>query len=572
MKQPLQLAAAMLAMSLGGPGLAAQQAQGVRPVDVEINQLDLEADRLRKAGQYDAALAATFKALQLVEGADGAATERAGHFHTRIGSLHLNRRDHASAEAAYTRALAVFEQRYGQRMPAWSCYIPALLASLNNRVAALDMKIAHYERAVACYAATPKPGSADAAEAVYQLAYYYRYRRERPDLMAKAAPLLDQWIPIAERDLGGDRYEVARLMRGRGEIYAASGDTANARAIRLRALAVLSKGPGPAKGDKAKLREEGQVLLALKDLHRRSELDATYVGYQARYVAVLEQTEGPTSSLTASAREHLAIMEERFPNWRGLVAAPAPAPVRQAATPATPAGTGGTTPGRNLTAKDVILRAPKGYEQIKPAQLYSISVDALGDPRWIVARSKAEAMEIGQRFYGFYDRFNSCMKGCPGAVALDFGWVAIIQAFRPGDPNRSGDTRKFGVYVAYGASTRQAAIDGALAEYRANRGSDGPIAQSIRVGLVSEIDWPTVEAAFNRTAQVGSIPNMDELNYKTFCDWGNVRITSGPIAGALGPNMNPEPTTGDLDRDPKCKSQYRSGEKLPLPVLLAGKR
>lgn len=43
----------------------------------------------------------------------------------------------------------------------------------------------------------------------------------------------------------------------------------------------------------------------------------------------------------------------------------------------------------------------------------------------IVARSPAEAAQIGQRFYGFYDRFNGCLNVCPGTIALDFGWVAI---------------------------------------------------------------------------------------------------------------------------------------------------
>ncbi|BCL75580.1 hypothetical protein JHS3_13160 [Jeongeupia sp. HS-3] len=569
MGRALKLAVAMLSMGLSAPVFSAQQTESVRPVDVEINKLDWEGDRLKKAGQYDAAIAVTHKALQLAEGADGANSERVGHFLTRIGSLSLSKGDRISAQAAYKRAFAIFEQKYGQRLPAWSCYIPALLASLSDSLPELDAKIAYYERGVACYEATPKPGNANAVEAAYQLAYYYRYRTERTDLMAKAAPLLDRWILIAVRDLGPDRYEVARLLRGRSAIYAAGGDTTNARALRLRALDVLSRGPGPAKGDKTKLKEEGQVLLSLMDMYRGSNFDEAYVGYQARYAAVLEQTEGPASRLTISAREQLAYLREQFPNWRPpseAAPAPTPAPVRQAAVPAPvkpspePAG---TPQARRLTPKDAVLKAPKGYEHIKPAQMYSISIDALGDPRWIVAGSKAEAMQIGNRMYGFYDRFNGCMSHCPDTIALEFGWVAIIQAFRPGNPNLRGDTRKFGVYVAYGATSRQTAIDGALAEYRAKRGSDGPIAQSIRVGLVSALDWPAIEAKFNRTAKVGSIPNMDELNYRTFCDWGNVREPDGRI----GPNMNAEPTTGNLDQDPACRNDYRPGEKLPSLVL-----
>lgn len=571
MGQALKLAVAMLAMGWGAPAFSAQQAQGIRPVDVEISKLDWEWDRLVKARQYDAAIAVMLKALQLAEGADGANAERVGHFHTRLGSLYLSKGDRVSAAAAYRRAFAIFDLKYGQRLPGWSCYIPALLAQLSR----LEAQIPYYERAVACYEATPKPGSPSAIDAVIELAHFYRYWPERTQLVAKAGPLIDRWIPIAVRDLGPDHHEVAELWRGRADAYQAMGDKAGARAARLRALDILSRGPGPARGDKAKLKVEQNVLVSLKGMYRPDDIDETYVGYHARYVAVVEQIENPASGITASARAHLASLREQFPNWRPAgEAAPAPAPVRQAVapSPAKPSDSVGLSQGRRLTPGDVILKAPKGYEHLKPAQLYSTSVDALGQPMWIVARSKAEAIAIGNRHYGFYSNFNGCMAGCPDTIALDFGWVAIIQAFRPGDPNSRGDTRKFGVYVAYGAGSRQAAIDGALAEYRAKRGSDGPIMQSIRVGLVSELDWPSIEAAFNRTASSGSIPNMEELNYKTFCDWGDVRITSGPLAGALGPNMNPEPTTGDLDRDPKCKTQYRPGEKLPLPVLVAGKR
>ena len=573
MGRALKLAVAMLTMSLSPPAISAQQAESVRPVDLEIDALKWEWDRQKKAGQYDAAIAAALKAAQLAEGADGGTSERVGHLLTYAGSAYLGKGDRAGAKAAYKRALPIFEQKYGQRLPGWSCYIPALIASLSDSLPELNAKIAYYERAVACYEATPKPGTANAVEAVVQLAFYYRYWPERADLLAKSASLLDRWIPIAARDLRQDRRELAQLLRERAQIYAMQGGRtdANARALLLRALAVLSAGPGPAKGDRAKLKEEGQVLLSLMDMARATDLDETYVGYQARYLAVLEQTEGPASRLTISAREQLADLRERFPNWQppgaAPVVTPVATPVRQAVMPPAPVkpsvGSGSAVGGLRLTPKDAVLKPPKGYERIKPAQLYSISIDALGDPRWIVAGSKAEAMQIGNRHYGFYDRFNGCMSYCTDTIALDFGWIAIIQAFRPGNPNQRGDTRKFGVYVAYGATSRQTAIDGALAEYRAKRGSDGPIAQSIRVGLVSQLNWPAIEAAFNQTAKVGSIPNMDELNYKTFCDWGDVREPDG----TLGPNMNAEPTTGDLDRDPKCEKLYKADEKLPPPVL-----
>lgn len=334
MRQALKLAVTILAMGLAAPALCAQQAETVRPVEIEIKRLNSEWARLAAAGQAEAALAVVLKTLPLAEEADGPHSDRVGHYLLRAGALYLQTGQRVRAEAAYARALAIFEREYGQRLPAWGCYIPAYLAKLNNNLLAeLDAKIANYERAVACYEATPKPGNAISADAAFELAYYYRYRRERHDLVAKATPLLDRWIPIVERDLGPDRYELAKLLRARAEIYAANGDTATERTLRLRALDVLSRGPGPAKGEQDKLEEEGNQLLALMNKYRGRNLDETYVDYQARYLAVMERTKGPTSSFATSAREELARLREQFPNWRPASEA---APVRQAAAPPNP--------------------------------------------------------------------------------------------------------------------------------------------------------------------------------------------------------------------------------------------
>lgn len=436
MGQALKLAVAALSMGLSVPALSARQSESVRPVDVEINKLDWEVDRLKKAGQYDAALAAALKVLQLAEGADGANTERVGHFYTQVGSLYLRKRDNVSAEGAYKRAFAIFEQKYGQRLPAWGCYIPALLASLIGRPAEMDAKIAYYERAVACYEATPKPGTADAAETAFQLAYYYRYRRERSDLTAKAGPLLDRWIPIAERDLGPDRYEVARLIRARSEVYSERGDEANARAMRLRALAVLSRGPGPAKGDRAKLKEEGQVLLSLMNMYRLSGPDETYVGYQARYAAILEQTEGPASRLTISAREALANLRERFPNWQPPgTASSAPTQVNQAAVSSPVKPSPGSSGARIVQAVAIKAGKPPVWPaDMEPGNLYFV-VDIRADrfygdgrvvPLMVAAATPQEAVDRVRRADEATGRTTEGYRLLNGGECKGPAWGAVI--------------------------------------------------------------------------------------------------------------------------------------------------
>lgn len=529
--------------------------------------------RYYNAGQYDAAIAAGLKRLRLADQLfPGDTLERAEAANTLAMSYH-SKRDLANAQLFYERSLAIHEKLGGS----------AICRTMNSlgdvAYGRLDMASAArlYERALTCFETLRGPADSQTIAALFDLIEAYNYPVYRPDLAAKADLLAQRWLPLLERAKGPDDLAVVRLLREQGKALAARREPNRASAVRERALAIAAKQRDAAKPDKARLVLEAGLAEDLASALTWSHPD--HIRYTARKLAVLETLYGAADSRTVAARAYVAKLLTSFPEAAVVagIVKPAPAPVRQVAAPVTtpPAGpqvATPTAPGRRLTPRDVMLKAPAGYAQIKPAQMYSISIDALGDPRWIVARSPAEAAQIGQRFYGFYDRFNGCLNVCPGTIALDFGWVAIIQAFRPGDPNILRDTRKFGVYVAYGAATRQGAIDGALAEYRANRGSDGPIMQSIRVGLVSEIDWPAVEAAFNRTAKVGSIPNMDELNYKTFCDWSNVPITQGPLRGALGPNMNPEPTTGNLDRDPKCTTQSRPGEKLPPPVLVAAKR
>lgn len=564
----LKLAAAVLVAGLWPSALTAQEP------NPEIAALSNEWLKLYNAGQYDAAIAVAQKRVRLTEQVYGVDSEQVANAANTLALSYHNKRDLANAEINYRRALTHYE-KLGLVKDNWP--LCRTLNSLGDvAYGRLNMEAAArmYERALACSEALLGPADSMTVRHVFDLIEAYNYPVYRPDLAAKADLLAQRWVPLFERGKGPDHLDVVRLLREQGKALAARKDPAGARAVRLRALAIAAKQADPAKPDKARLKLEADLAGDLAGALTWSHPE--HIRYTARELAVSERLLGPADPRVVAKRDYVAKLLQTFPDAAAAagVLTPSPPPVRQAAAPV-PAAPARPSPelarpsqGLKLTPQNAVLRPPKGYEHLKPAQLYSISIDALGDPRWIVAGSKAEAMEIGTRFYGFYDRFNGCMAGCPETIALDFGWVAIIQAFRPGIPGSRGDTRKFGVYVAYGAGSRQTAIDGVLAEYRQKSGADGPIMQSLRVGLVSQLDWPRIEGAFNRIAKVGSIPNMEELNYKTFCNWGEVREADGRI----GPNMDPMPLKGGVDGDPKCKTGYRPDEKLPPPVLVAGKR
>lgn len=244
-------------------------------------------------------------------------------------------------------------------------------------------------------------------------------------------------------------------------------------------------------------------------------------------------------------------------------------PVRQADAPASPVkpspALAPTPQGRRLTPENAVLKPPKGYEHIKSAQLYTFDIGTLANPQWIVAKSKAEAIQIGERLYSGYGGFNDCMAGrrndCLNHVELKFGWFAFITSARPG-------VNDIGVYVGYAAPSRQAAIDGALSVYRENRANNGHVMQSLEVGLTSEINWSRIEqeqkesySKKDKSGLVAVMWKMNQLNYKTLCEW----------YGERSRNTDPEPLKGTVDADPKCKKLYRPDEKMPEPVLTVGR-
>ena len=243
-------------------------------------------------------------------------------------------------------------------------------------------------------------------------------------------------------------------------------------------------------------------------------------------------------------------------------------PVAPPVGPAKPADAGTPSAGqRRIRSHGRTLLIPAGYDAVDDAHLHTVTAETLGAPMWIVGRDLDEARQVGNTLYGFYSRFNACLAGesCAGddgvnlpvsqLLHLDFGWVAIVQAFQAGS---STSSRQSKVLFVAGAPSRQVAIDEVLDDYRENRG--GTVIQTLRVGLVSRVDWARVENEVRaRAAAVTDgywVPEMSELNYKTTCSWNE-----------RGNNEDPGVPRGSLEQDPACQVQYRPDEKMPPPVF-----
>lgn len=217
--------------------------------------------------------------------------------------------------------------------------------------------------------------------------------------------------------------------------------------------------------------------------------------------------------------------------------------------------------GKRVQADGKTLRPPKGYEHLRPAKLYTFSKSAT--MFWIVARDRAQAEFLMTQALGIgtetsRSAWSRCLQrqsSCPEPIVeLGFGWMATIGAQSP-------DGASVKHFYAYEARSRQAAIDLALADYRAGHGN--MVIQSLRVGLVSEIPWDELLRTSEEFGRREGGENPSDINYRTRCDWSD-------LPGQRGRNRNPDIFSGNTRESSACNDEYRRDEKLPIPVLLAG--
>lgn len=169
----------------------------------------------------------------------------------------------------------------------------------------------------------------------------------------------------------------------------------------------------------------------------------------------------------------------------------------------------------------------------------------------------------------------ACLLGPAAAceqpiIELGHGWMATVKA----EGYNAGGTAVITKYFyAYEGASRQAAIDRAIADYRKYGG--GLAIQKLRVGLVSEIPYAALAAYYGANGWPDGDDRPSEINYRSMCDWTmygpQFNGKRGTIHDEYGRNRHPDIFSGVMDTDPTCRNQYRTDEKLPPPVLGAGR-
>jgi CHAT domain-containing protein/Tfp pilus assembly protein PilF len=218
----------------------------------EARRLSIEAQDLRKHGQYAAAVPPAARALALRE-------EVLGPVHPAVAdALHLlaliydDLQDYTKAEPLNTRALAIRERMLG-------------------------------------------PDHPDVAKSLANLAWIFQSKD-----IAKAEPLYLRALAIQERAFGADHPDVATTLNDLALLYVARGDYDHSILVNERVVAIRRKLLGP---------DDGGVAKALNNLGLAYENKADYARAESLYgeaVAIWEKALGPEHPDVATGVDNLA--------------------------------------------------------------------------------------------------------------------------------------------------------------------------------------------------------------------------------------------------------------------------
>lgn len=518
-----------------------------------------EIRRLRDSGKRPEALAEHQRGLKAVVDTLGPVAGLAGDQYLIAASTYAAMGDLDAAELNFARALMIFELN-GQKSWDTTCASLAALGNLAEKRQAWRRAVAWDDAALACYDKDKGAAFSLTRRALKALAGIYSAAPQPPDAAERGLALVNTWIPKLQGQVPADDGLLGWLWKYKGDYLSALNKPELARDARGRALEVSRQKPG-AEPDQERLNLELSTLIAQDAGAAAADIDAAYLRRAKHMAELAAQVYAPDHPIAVAARGRA---DKLMADYGHLLAPPPARPaVTAAATPAAPTPLRPTPPAAPSAARNsssARLAPPKGYEDLKPAQLYTFSPEAfIGDERWVIAQSKAEAISIGRDVYPWYGVWLQCMTeenaGCGSPpLELGFGWFAVAVGTQP----TKSQLRSHAYYYS-GAATREDAIRGALDYYKSQRGE--LIIQTLRVGLIAEIDWETVGGAIKKDqdAHYGLVYPMNAIKYPTYCDWQNHQT--------MDRNLDPDIAEGSLDADPSCKSTNLMGEKMPYPRL-----
>ncbi|MBL8622286.1 MAG: serine/threonine protein kinase [Myxococcales bacterium] len=233
---------------------------------------------------------------------------------TTLGGVLRGQGDYVGAQAAYARALAIYESVYG---PAGQPTVGPLnglatLAAAQNR---FDEAIPAMQRVIAITEAGQGPDAAPLGT-MFQNLGAMLIEADRP---AEAIPYLRRALAIRERGPGPDSVEVGWVSNNLGHALRDAGQRAEARVAQTRALTILEGAYGPTYGD---------VAYPLEELAELDLLDGRAASAEAlARRAVAARTAGPSEPRELSVARFLLARAQYARGARG----PGVALARQAA-------------------------------------------------------------------------------------------------------------------------------------------------------------------------------------------------------------------------------------------------
>lgn len=228
----------------------------------EAERLGAEADKLEKAGQYDAALPLFERALSIREKALGPDHPLVAQSLHGLARLCWEKGDYARAEALYQRSLLIREKALGPDHP--------LVADSLNNLAIVYSEEGEYARAEALYQRALSisekalgPDNPDVARKLHNLANLYMEKGE----YVRAEALHQRALSIFEKAHGPDHPLVASALQSLANVYTEKGEYARAETSYQRALSIREKVLGP---DHPEVAEPLRGLAALAEVREDS--------------------------------------------------------------------------------------------------------------------------------------------------------------------------------------------------------------------------------------------------------------------------------------------------------------
>lgn len=195
-----------------------------------------EVAKLRRDGQYDAAIAKAREGLAAAEKASGPHSAEVGRWLDQLANTLDKAGRYEEAEAAYKRQIAVFEKALG----AGAAEVGSALADLGGlyvdqgRLAEAEATL---KRAIGIVEAARGPDHHDTADVLNTLALLYVEQGR----LREAEPMLLRVLASDEKGLGPEHQDTATSLANLAELYRHMGRFAQAETLIKRALAIDEK-------------------------------------------------------------------------------------------------------------------------------------------------------------------------------------------------------------------------------------------------------------------------------------------------------------------------------------------